>query len=141
VCSLRWLSVLLGALALATSERAARADAGPAAEPALRQAPLLTQRSPDRVQLTFHLDAALARRFDGEVLGSARISAREASLYPVGDAASHCYAARIAPGPMRAGHHYTVRLFLSAADQSPLEVVVPLRRARRDDDRGARLGC
>jgi len=141
VCSLRWLSVLLGALALATSERAARADAGPAAEPALRQAPLLRQRSPDRVQLTFHLDAALARRFDGEVLASARISARTASLYPVGDAGSHCYAARIAPGPMRVGRRYTVRLFLSGGDREPLEVMVPLRRARRGDARGARLGC
>ena len=139
--SIRWLSFLLGGLALATSGPPARADASPDPEPALRQAPLLALQHPDRVQLTFRLDAPLARRFDGEVLGSARISAREASLYPVGDAASHCYAARIAPGPMRAGHRYTVRLFLSAADQSPLEVVVPLRRARRDDDRGARLGC
>jgi len=141
VPSLRWLSVLLGALALATFERAAHADAGPAPEPALRQAPLLTLRSPDRVQLTFRLDAALARRFDGEVLGSARISARAASLYPVGAAASHCYAARIAPGPMRAGRRYTVRLFLSATDREPLELMVPLQRAHRGDARGARLGC
>ena len=140
MCSLRWLSVLLGALALAASERPVRADASPTPEPALRQAPLLTL-SPGRVQLTFRLEAALARRFDGEVLGSARISARAASLYPVGAAASRCYAARIAPGPMRAGRRYTVRLFLSATDQTPLELVVPLRRARRGDAHGARLGC
>jgi hypothetical protein len=141
VPSIRWLSVLVAALALATSARAAHADARPASEPALRQAPLLTLQGSDRVQLTFRLDAPLARRFDGEVLGSARISARAASLYPVGAATSHCYAARVAPGPMRAGRRYTVRLFLSATDRTPLEVVVPLRHARRGDARGARLGC
>jgi len=135
------LVVLLGALALATSEPPARADASRDPEPALRRAPLLALQHPDRVQLTFRLDDPLARRFDGEVLGSARISARAASLYPVGDAASHCYAARIARGPMRAGRRYTVRLFLSAADPSPLELVVPLWRARRGDARGVRLGC
>lgn len=102
---------------------------------------MLTLQRPDRVQLTFRLDAPLARRFDGEVLGSARISARAASLYPVGTAGSNCYAARVPPGRMRRGRRYTVRLFLSADDRSPLVLVVPLRRARRGDARGARLGC
>ncbi len=132
------LCLLLGALALGAP--AARADP-PAAEPALRRAPLLTLQRPDRVQLTFRLDAPLARRFDGEVLGSARISRRSASLYPVGAEGSRCYGARVPTGPLRAGRRYTVRLFLSADDRAPLELVVRLRRARRGDARGARLGC
>ena len=128
------ITTLLGALALAT-------PAAAAAEPVLRSTPRLTFQAPDRIQLTFRLDAALATRFDGEVLGRARISADGASLYPVGRADRHCYAARVRPGPLRVGRRYTVRLFLSADDPAPLELVIALQRARRGDARGARLGC
>lgn len=138
--SSRLLGFLLGAFALGASASVARADAT-APEPGLRLAPVLTLQPAGRVQLTFRLDAALSTRFDGEVIGAARISARAATLYPVGMSTADCYAARVTPGPMRVGRRYTVRLFLSAGDQAPLELVVPLERARRGDAKGARLGC
>ncbi len=126
------LLALLGALA--ASPPPAGADAT-APEPVLRGTPLLTLRPPDRVQLTFRVAAPLPTRFDGEVLGAARISGRPASLFPLGG----CYAARVPPGAMRTERTYTVRLTLGAT--APLVLRLPLERARGGDGRGRRLGC
>lgn len=132
----RLLCAALGALAFLPATGSADATAP---EPPLAAVPVLSFQAPDRVQLTFRTRDALATRFDGEVLGRARISARTASLYPVGAATAHCYAGRITPGPMRVGRRYTVRLLLDGA--APVERTLVLRRARPGDARGRRLGC
>jgi hypothetical protein len=136
--------LVLGVIALPAAASAQPPGPEPPGAPALRGAPYLVREADGRVTLRLRLDRPIARRFDGELLATAVVDGRLASLRPVagrrGTRAS-CYAASALPASDARGRLVAVSVLLGDPPATAVSALVAVRDPRPGDARGAPLRC
>jgi hypothetical protein len=141
----RLVTPLVAAAALAAPAAAGAQPAPPdPAPPALRGTPYVVRDDAHRVTLYVRLNRQLARRFDGESLGTAVIDGRLASLAPVAGRRGHraaCYAAGTWLERAEPGRLVAVSVSVDGAEPTTLSALVAVRAPRPGDERGAPLRC
>ena len=116
------VAVLAAALPAAAGAHPATPDPG-AAPPAFVVTPVLVRDDGHRVTLRLRLTRALERRYDGELLASAAIDGRIASVAPIpGRAGAYCYSARAWIDRARPGRLVAVSLLVPSSGDSPAAV-------------------
>jgi hypothetical protein len=143
---MRRLLVLLAAAGTLLVPAAAMAQPAPPdpAPAALRGTPYLVRVDAHRVTLYLRLDRQLARRFDGEPLGTAAIDGRITSLAPVAGrrgVRAACYSASMWLARAEPGRLVGVSVLLDGAAPVTLSALVAIRAAKPGDERGAPLRC
>jgi hypothetical protein len=122
----RLLLATAAVLAAAPPAGAAAQPAGPdpgAAPPAFAATPVLVADDAHRVTLRLRLTRPLARRYDGELLASAAIDGRVASVAEIaGRRAAHCYSARAWIDHARPGRLVAVSLLVPSSGGSPAAI-------------------
>jgi hypothetical protein len=136
--------LVLGVLTLPAAAAAQPSGPEPPGPPVLRGAPYLVRDDAGRVTLRFRLDRAIPRRFDGELVATAVIDGRIASLRPVAGrrgTRANCYAASAVPASDRPGRLVTVSVLFGDPETAAVGALVAIRDARPGDARGAPLRC
>jgi hypothetical protein len=121
--------LLLAIVAVLAAALPAAADAHPAppdpgtAPPAFTVPPILVRDDAHRVTLRLRLTRALERRYDGELLASAAIDGRIASVAPIaGRPRAYCYSARAWIDRARPGRLVAVSLLVPTPSGAPAAV-------------------
>jgi hypothetical protein len=140
----RLLPAVLAAAALLAPAAAIGQPPPPDPAPAaLRGTPYLVRADAHRVTLYVRLDRELARRFDGELLATAAIDGRLASLAPVTGRrrGATCYSASTWMERPEPGRLVAVSVSAEGARPVTLTALVAIRAPRTGDERGAPLRC
>jgi hypothetical protein len=136
--------LVLAVLALPAAAVAQPPGPEPSGPAVLRGSPYLVRDGDGRVTVGLRLDRAIARRFDGELLATAVVDGRFASLRSVArrrGARAHCYAASVVPASDRLGRLVTVSVLLGDPPETAVSALVAVREPRPGDARGAPLRC
>jgi hypothetical protein len=116
------VAVLAAALPAGAAEHPAGPDPG-ATPLAFAATPVLVRDDAHRVVLRLRLDRPLERRSDGELLATAAIGGRVASVAPVaGRPGAHCYSARAWIDRASPGRLVAVSVLVPSSGGSPAAV-------------------
>jgi hypothetical protein len=134
------VALLAGALPAAAGARPPTPDPGEA-PPAFAATPVLVRDDAHRVTLRVRLTRPLERRYDGELLATAAIDGRLASVAPIGRRRrAYCYSARAWIDRARPGRVVAVSLLVPMASGTPAAVSALVAVQARQRATGPR-GC